>query len=179
MASRRVEKTDREIKEAFKNLLFKKKIEKIKINEITELAQVSRATFYVHFEDIYNLYESVKDDILNDFWTIFKKSERLSDEDLLNLGVKMSIDYIDDNMDLIKCMSANGNMLDSMLKGMATMFLEKFYPKEKTVYGVVEVNFVAWGILGTIHDWVAGDLDIPKEQFNRIMKHVLARFIEI
>lgn len=40
---------------AFKELLLKKSIDKITINDITEKCGINRQTFYYHFHDIYEL----------------------------------------------------------------------------------------------------------------------------
>ena len=42
---------------ALKELLARNTIDKITIGEITELAQVSRKTFYYHFRDVNDLLE--------------------------------------------------------------------------------------------------------------------------
>ena len=42
---------------ALKELLARNTIDKITIGEITDLAQVSRKTFYYHFQDIRDLIE--------------------------------------------------------------------------------------------------------------------------
>ncbi|MFI3327079.1 MAG: TetR/AcrR family transcriptional regulator [Clostridia bacterium] len=177
MANRRTQKTQRELKNAFVDLLSKKRIEKIRVNEVAELAEVSRATFYLHFEDIYGIYDSVKNDILIDLWKIFNKEDKSNSENVFIEIIENSINYIDENMSLFRAMTLNGNILDSMLKGMNEIYLEEFYPTEKTDYGIAEVNFVAWGLMGTINDWVKGDLNIPKDYLIKIIRHIVARFI--
>lgn len=47
---RRVRKTKQAIKNAFIQLLNKKDLEKITIQDITELADINRGTFYLHYE---------------------------------------------------------------------------------------------------------------------------------
>ncbi|MDE5861843.1 MAG: TetR family transcriptional regulator, partial [Ruminococcus sp.] len=53
----RVEKTKRNIINAFLNLRSHRPIEKITIREIAEIAQINKATFYLHYHDIYELTE--------------------------------------------------------------------------------------------------------------------------
>ena len=52
---RRVRKTKTAIKNAFIQLLEEKDLEKITIQNITQLADVNRGTFYLHYEDKYIL----------------------------------------------------------------------------------------------------------------------------
>jgi len=53
----RVEKTKRSIINAFLQLRSRKPLEKIKVKELTELANINKATFYLHYSDIYHLSE--------------------------------------------------------------------------------------------------------------------------
>lgn len=49
--------TKRALEQSLKNLLLKKPLTKITINDITEDCGISRMTFYYHFKDIYDLVE--------------------------------------------------------------------------------------------------------------------------
>lgn len=49
--------TKRALETSLKNLLLKKPLSKITINDITEDCGISRMTFYYHFKDIYDLVE--------------------------------------------------------------------------------------------------------------------------
>ncbi|SHF10221.1 TetR/AcrR family transcriptional regulator [Clostridium fallax] len=49
--------TKRALEASLKNLLLKKPLDKITINDIAEDCQINRMTFYYHFKDIYDLVE--------------------------------------------------------------------------------------------------------------------------
>ena len=49
--------TKRELEQSLKNLLLKKPLTKITINDIAEDCGINRMTFYYHFKDIYDLVE--------------------------------------------------------------------------------------------------------------------------
>ena len=51
----RVVKTERAIYRALIELLQKKELEKITVSELAELAEINKATFYLHYADIYSL----------------------------------------------------------------------------------------------------------------------------
>ena len=51
----RIQKTKAAIKEAFFELRRKKPIEKITVTELSRLAGINKATFYLHYSDIYSL----------------------------------------------------------------------------------------------------------------------------
>ncbi|GEO70831.1 TetR/AcrR family transcriptional regulator [Levilactobacillus acidifarinae] len=55
----RATETDQKIRTAFLALLEKRPLDKITIANITQGAQVNRATFYAHYQDKYDLFEQM------------------------------------------------------------------------------------------------------------------------
>lgn len=51
--------TKRALDQSLKNLLLKKPLTKITVNDIAEDCGINRMTFYYHFKDIYDLVEWV------------------------------------------------------------------------------------------------------------------------
>ena len=60
----RIEKTERAIKDAFLSLRAQKPLEKIKIKELCERAQINKSTFYAHYQDIYALSNTLEDEFI-------------------------------------------------------------------------------------------------------------------
>lgn len=52
------------IRDSILELLQKKPLQEITIAEVCRLAQINRGTFYHHFSDIYDAYESIEDEFL-------------------------------------------------------------------------------------------------------------------
>ena len=61
---RRIQKTRNSLFSAFIELRASKPIEKITVKELTEKANISKQTFYLHFQDIYDLSEYLENDAL-------------------------------------------------------------------------------------------------------------------
>ncbi len=59
----RVQKTRRSIINAFLELRAKKALEKITVKELCEKAEINKATFYLHFKDIYDLSDFLENEI--------------------------------------------------------------------------------------------------------------------
>ena len=55
----RVTKTRRPIKAAFLELVQTKPGQKITVTELAKRAEISKGTFYLHYLDIYNLYNQM------------------------------------------------------------------------------------------------------------------------
>lgn len=61
----RIKKTRNSIINAFIELRAVKPLEKITVKELTEKAQISKQTFYLHYQDIYDLSEQLEDEAIN------------------------------------------------------------------------------------------------------------------
>ena len=61
----RVEKTIKSIFNAFLELRAKNPLEKISVTELSERATINKATFYLHFKDIYDLSDTLESELVN------------------------------------------------------------------------------------------------------------------
>ena len=61
---RRIQRTRNSLFSAFIELRATKPVEKITVKELTEKANISKQTFYLHFQDIYDLSEYLENDAL-------------------------------------------------------------------------------------------------------------------
>ena len=62
---RRQRKTQRAIEREFIRLLQAKPLNKISVAEIVSEADISRSTFYLHYTDIYELYDQINKGFLD------------------------------------------------------------------------------------------------------------------
>lgn len=71
----REKKTRRSIQNAFLQLRARKPLERITIKELTELAEISKATFYLHYNDIYDLSDSMGRELIQDLMKNISRPE--------------------------------------------------------------------------------------------------------
>ena len=60
----RKKKTLRAIKAAFYSLRESKNVEQISVTELIQKAEISKATFYLHYHDIFDLSEKLKQEVI-------------------------------------------------------------------------------------------------------------------
>lgn len=60
----REKKTRQSIRNAFLQLRAHKLLERITVKELAELAQISKATFYLHYHDVYDLSEQMQNEVI-------------------------------------------------------------------------------------------------------------------
>ena len=63
-------KTRKLIKDTFIQMVSEKnKMSKITVSELVQRANISRATFYSHFDDIYSVMEEFEEELIGNFFT--------------------------------------------------------------------------------------------------------------
>ena len=73
----RISKTLRSINNAFMELIIKKPVHKITVTELAQKAEISKGTFYLHYLDIYDLYNKLVKDTILSAHSCFRKLSRL------------------------------------------------------------------------------------------------------
>lgn len=61
---RRIRKTQAALKAALSQLMENKRVKDISVRELTDLADVNRGTFYLHYKDVFDLLEQSENDLL-------------------------------------------------------------------------------------------------------------------
>ena len=64
----RVVRTRKLIRDAFMDMVDEVGVARITVKDLTERAGINRNTFYLHFESIEALYDSVMNEVMNDFF---------------------------------------------------------------------------------------------------------------
>lgn len=71
MTDRRIKKTQAAIQAAFAKLLSEMNMEDITVKRLCETADINKSTFYLHYKDIYDCADCLRDTILDEVSNIF------------------------------------------------------------------------------------------------------------
>lgn len=63
----RVRRTKRLLRQGLTELLKEKSIKKITVRELSELVDINRGTFYLHYKDIYDLVDQIEQELFDEF----------------------------------------------------------------------------------------------------------------
>ena len=66
---RRIRRTKKLLKSGFASLMKEKEFKDIRVKDITDLVDLNRGTFYLHYNDTYDLLEKIENEVLDDFQT--------------------------------------------------------------------------------------------------------------
>ena len=131
----RTHKTRRSIINAFLQLRSKKPVEKISVKELSALAEINKATFYLHFHDIYDLSENLERDVVRSCMNgiqhpedVFRDTRRF---------IKEMSDSLAANEQLIKLLfegSRSSNFV-TLFSEELTAVIRTAYPRLRPRYG--------------------------------------------
>ena len=179
----RTQRTQSWLHNALRELMNEKPYEKIRVGEITKRAQVSRQTFYLHYESKDDLLVSLFDDVFVDFRTELKKNLSQDQVDLQKSGVVM-FSYWSKKADIIRIFLDAG-VENQFLTRIRAIF-EEIEEKVRTVEGIPPspiipylIDFVTGGTFMVLKRWVLEDMPIPPEMVGAVFGQVVLQFREV
>lgn len=158
------------IRKSFLSLLKQKPIEKIKVKEICDLANINRATFYRYYNNQYELLSSIEEELLADFADSAK--EKKYDIDGLTL---LMFQKLYDNKD--EWLILMNNNIDTRLMPKVFAQFNKNLRRDPTNEDkTVLFNFLLYGYTGLFEYWVKTNFKTPPEtmaKYASIFRHKL------
>ncbi|NBI63150.1 TetR/AcrR family transcriptional regulator [Clostridiales bacterium] len=184
---RRVRKTRHQLRQGLAKLMLQKSVKEITVKELTELVDINRGTFYLHYKDIYDMAEKIQLDIIEEFQQIFAaKPDYAVAESPFSLFVEIYT-YLAENADLCAAfLGKNGDMafvekLKSMVQGRCLHSLKAKYENADPDQFEWFSAFVVGGHLGLIQKWLdTGMREDPEEMATLAVQMVMSgvRFLE-
>ena len=86
-------KTRKALRNALAELLTRKELHKVTVQEIADKADVNRVTFYKHYQDVFDLYDKMEEETLIELGLFALRLEELPTEAFFT----QLLDYISDN----------------------------------------------------------------------------------
>lgn len=177
----RYHRTERLLKEAFMEQLAIKPVDKITIKDLADRAEINRTTFYRHYEDIYDLLESIEDEILHEILEMMQSFHPNKEDEVTLKYFNCFCQFIYDNRLIYKVLTTQqetkfihkvlgivgkyqearrqnkeqGNNKDSSL--------QRGSCQDKT-YMDFAITYAIGGVIGILHKWMAHNFKEPPIQ---------------
>lgn len=160
---------------ALKEQLKKKKLSKITINDIASACNISRMTFYYHFQDIYDLTE----------WTLEEAAGRAIGEnrtyDSWQYGFEDLLEELQGNQVLILNIyrSMDREMIERYLLKKAESLLMPVVEQESHGLPVNEENkrrvaiFYSYAFLGVLMEWIGKGMAAPPREVVKMVSAIV------
>ena len=177
-ADRRVRKTRKRYEDALIELLKTQDINKVTVTNLSEMADMNRGTFYIHYDDVYDLLESIEDRLLAEITEIVS-TEVIQGEIIIFeeefMNIVNALKYIDSNREIFKVLlNDRGSLL--FLNRMKKMFSEKLLNRLLSVsvsnanYNNILTSFYITGFIGAIQEWLKSDSNISVLELATLIK---------
>ena len=174
---RRVRKSKRAIKQAFIHLLTENNLDRITIQQISDLADVNRGTFYLNYEDKYALLDEMENEQIEEikgFVDIRKMdlSTKTSDrfiEDFANKVIKNVITHIEQNMEFYQVILnlERKSQIEEQLADIVRSNIKHLIGNKDNVFGIPEnyyLSYVVGSMMSMIKYWVSDENRVSVEE---------------
>lgn len=176
---RRIRKTQKLLKESLLELMEKKEFKNISVKDITELADLNRGTFYLHYADTYSLLQEMETDVLKDFQYMVSSYRDVFKKDSLLPVVIPIIQYIEENKKICKILFENSssndfvNRFHTLVLKNGTAIIKEQYPDAKDVTLNYFLEFITYGLTGVLKQWLNTDMKEQKEEVAEFVDKVI------
>jgi AcrR family transcriptional regulator len=162
----RVMRTQKLIKEALLTLIDKKGFEAITIQDIADEAFINRATFYLHYQDKYDLLEQISNTYLKELMDVINISFHLQKGEVnlnkFKITLKRTLENIEQNREFYQVM-VGPNGISGFTDKIEKMLFQKFKENFSIIIGDLEklevpadfiLNFISSAYIGVLKWWL-------------------------
>ena len=173
----RIRRTKKSIRDAFFELIDENGFDSVTVKDITDRALISRNTFYLHYEDRFDLLNKISNELMRKvYWRVSKDLIKIKDLDFT----------IDCTAALLISIQ---RVIDEDRDPGTVVFSEKIEKTIRTALDLIKgdiegisdlsIEYIITGMKGVIRYWVTHDnMDIQTEAYNFARIH-LGSILEI
>ncbi|MDQ8738817.1 TetR/AcrR family transcriptional regulator [Paenibacillus sp. LHD-38] len=174
---RRILKTQETLKKAVLELMAEKRFDGITIQDLSDRANVSRGTIYLHYMDKYDLLDKLIESHINE---LRERCEAAADMDFIS-GSLIWTEYFEHNYSFFSMMLASkgapyfrNRFLDFLLEEFRDE-VDVTKGKNQGLSEDLTVRFVATAYVGVVEWWFTNDKPIPHQTLAKQLGTLLER----
>lgn len=179
--SEKVIKTKKIIKDAFIEIYKLKTIDSISVKEITNKVGFNRGTFYIHYDDIYDLLREVEDEVLSEF---HKVGHKIKEYNISHFDPKEPIPAM---LEILKYMKSKRNYIEALLgqngypsfsikcKNIMKQYIFTKLKIENEKYSDYLLEYIISGNIGVVIYWVQTGMVIPAEELALLLGKIIIK----
>lgn len=171
----RVRYTKMIIERSFIELLKVKPLNKITVKEVCDLSEINRSTFYKHYEDVFDLFDKMKEGLRNEFLDLIQKMKGQGRKKALVEALEKIKKNKDIYVTLIVEQSGERILNETFNEYFYEMIKESEYvfsevPKEKQMW---ILYYLAWGSSGILHCWVNNEMKESTQEVADLIENLV------
>ena len=168
---RRARRSRRLLKESLLELMKSKTFADISVRDVTDEADMNRATFYLHYSGTAELLQSVEEDLLEELQALVNAHMHES----VKVGsvapvFEPVLDFLVEHREtcavLFDSSEASGffqSLQRLVHENGAPLVKTWFHPEDPRLTDYL-LNFLAWGFIGLLAEWFEKDMALPKAE---------------
>lgn len=165
---RRVKRTKKLLRDSLFSLLQTKSINEITITELTEVADINRATFYFYYTDIFDMLDQIQNEAYEMFETVLQGTEEhINSPEAFSKYIENILLFCKENPSIARFVITREYNNNKVLKKIKKL-LAKNVPVAKESYSQDDprrfiLNFALNSLTGTVVDWMDDGMIIPPD----------------
>ncbi|MCI8703175.1 MAG: TetR/AcrR family transcriptional regulator [Anaerotignum sp.] len=185
---RRVKRTKNLMRSALMELMDEKPFSEITAKDVTAKADLNRATFYLHYTNVFALLDEMENEVVEKFAQMLDKLEIRQGEAWEYPLIGHICDYIVENPKLCRCLLLQSR--SDRLAGKLTEIMKQKGRKVRQERGVNPESpeaeyihqFIAYGAMGMVKQWLEEGMPLSREEMmmlaERLTRPILQMLVE-
>lgn len=176
---RRVKRSKTLMREALIGLMQEKPFSEITAKDITERADLNRATFYLHYNSVFDLLENLEDEAAESFARALEKTKIRQGAAWEYPLIGYICDYIAENPEVCRCLFANprsdrfAEKLTEILVQKGKQVRQEMGLQEEPETVSYACHFIAYGAMGMLRQWLLGGMILSKEEMMHLAETLI------
>lgn len=164
--------TKKLIRSALVTLLEENSLDEITVQQIVDKALINRSTFYLHYQDKYDLYDSLVQELLNDLQEVLETTPLYNLETIKRIAQQPDqtlditdqfLKHVENNKDLYTVLITD----QVFQKKFVTIISDNMY-KGNNLPRII-TNHIAYGSTGTILEWLTKDTPYSSAYISKLL----------
>ena len=168
---RRARRSRKLLKESLLELMKRKSFSDISVRDVTDAADMNRATFYLHYSGTAELLQSVEEDLLSELQALVDSHM----QETFAVGsvapvFEPVLDFAVEHRETCTILFASSEA-SGFFQAIQRLVHENGAPLVRTWFRPADprltdylLNFLAWGFIGLLAEWFEKDMALPKAE---------------
>ncbi len=179
---RRVRRTRTLLQQSLIRLMSEKEIQNITIKELTDLADITRGTFYLHYSDIYDILRSMEYEMFVEFNEILNRSHRDREKPSPEATLTDIFAFLERHRDMVKVMMGPHGDL-AFVNRLKDLVKERIYQALAQKQAGCEYDyaeaFAVSGCIGVVETWLCHPSPLPPDKIAKICCTMLVQGLDL
>lgn len=176
---RRVMRSKGMMRDALIELMDEKPFSEITAKDITSRADLNRATFYLHYNNVFGLLDEMENKVVERFANLLEHMEIGQDETWEYPVIGEICDYIIENPKLCRCLLLNSRSdrlaakLTDIMKQKGKQVRQELGLAQDSAQADYIHQFIACGAMGMVKQWLMEGMTLSREEMVRLAQEMV------